>query len=263
MGIQPPEKYSLMYSRTRDGFGQSASFLCPYYNIEKNNCSIWKYREAVCSTYICKTVTDEAGKTFYTSFKHYLLYVQDILCKYILLELNFDHLHVLFKDYNFGPKKIETISIKEFDELTPSQEEYMKLWQKWTDREEDFYKTAYRTIKLLSSKKFNEISGIDQRVKLKDVREKWKEMITLPTILIKNPDLDIKTSRKDYYLIHYKSIDITFEIPMVLLDSFDGSCEYQETQKRLNEIHQIEIDNEFILSLYHYKILIDKSSEIQ
>ncbi len=81
-------------------------------------------------------------------------------------------------------------------------------------------------------------------------------MMSIPSRLIKNPDLNIEETGHGNYLIYYESIDTGCEVPGIVLDSFDGCRPYHEVRELLNETYNIELDEEFILSLYHYKILV-------
>ncbi|HEY8074225.1 MAG TPA: hypothetical protein VIF62_08950, partial [Labilithrix sp.] len=60
MGITPewvaaPRKASVLHHAARGAsFGRSLVLLCPYFARESGDCTIWKYRESVCTTFFCK-----------------------------------------------------------------------------------------------------------------------------------------------------------------------------------------------------------------
>src|SRR5262245_33028225 len=57
IGIFPPRVYLALYNRGRElAFGRSDYLVCPYYHKADGLCTIWRFREAVCSTYFCNTV---------------------------------------------------------------------------------------------------------------------------------------------------------------------------------------------------------------
>jgi hypothetical protein len=77
--IAAPRKYLLIYTAGRGSgfFGRSKVTLCPYFDEENNGrCTVWRYREAVCSTYFCKYTAGKPGWNFWDNMKGYLNYVE-------------------------------------------------------------------------------------------------------------------------------------------------------------------------------------------
>ncbi len=258
MGIQAPAKYSLFFTRTDDAFGQSKLLLCPYFDREKKNCTIWKYRDVTCSTYLCKYTSAEAGKAFWMAMKRYLSFIQQQLCNYVMVEMEFQNLDEVIPDFSYGPKKVERISLRDLEEQPPPDESYKKIWQDWTGREEELYKSAYNLVHRLSTEEFDKINGITARMLLKQLEDARGKMTAIPATLIKNPDLTFREAGEDNYTVHLESIDASFQVPKVLLDSFDGGGTNKEVRELLEKTFKVEIDDEFILTLYHYNILVEK-----
>jgi Fe-S-cluster containining protein len=260
VGIQPSAKYSLFYTRTDDTFGQSKLLLCPYFDRDKKNCTIWKYRDATCSTYFCKIAAGDAGKTFWKALRRYLFHIQKQLCHYVIIEMKFHDLDKIVTDFNFGPKMVESISLRDIEELGPSEESYKKIWQDWAGREEELYKNAYNLINGLSTEEFDKINGITAQMVLKKLENDWRKMMGIPATLIKNPAVDFREVGEDNYILFLESIDASLQVPKVLLDSFDGIHTCAEIRELLEQTHNIEIDDEFMLTLYHYEILVKNPS---
>src|SRR5687768_6260481 len=90
LGIQPPPKQRVLYRNGKLGFGRANTLLCPYLDGEGGGCSVWRYREAVCTTWFCKHVNGQDGLAFWKQLRDYLLGTQSILCVYALRTLGWD-----------------------------------------------------------------------------------------------------------------------------------------------------------------------------
>src|SRR5260221_469601 len=72
MGVHPPAAYTLLYDRARGAFGRASSLRCPLYDAPTGACTVWRHREATCSTWFCKYVAGADGRQFWTAVKTYL-----------------------------------------------------------------------------------------------------------------------------------------------------------------------------------------------
>lgn len=63
-GISRPQKYSLLYKSSPTAFGKAASMRCPLYISGSGACSIWRYRNAVCTTWFCKHADGFEGRHY-------------------------------------------------------------------------------------------------------------------------------------------------------------------------------------------------------
>src|SRR4051812_33316367 len=88
--LKPPARYALLYQNARNAFGRAASLRCSFYL--EGGCSIWPYREAVCSTFFCKHVAGLDGRKLWMSAKTYLSILEIQLARYTLLQLYPDYL---------------------------------------------------------------------------------------------------------------------------------------------------------------------------
>jgi Fe-S-cluster containining protein len=256
-GIQAPKKYSLLFTAAENSFGQCKSLLCPYYHKSKGICTIWKYREATCSTYYCRHVASAAGKAFWGTLKNVLFSVEKRLCGWVLLESGFDFTADILNAFSFGIQKVNRMSAAELEDVPPTAEEYLKPWQNWAGKEEEFYMHSYRLVQQISPQLFKEIMGIDLKILLQDLGNKWEKAVGMPSKLIKNPGMEFPEAGSNY-VVPFKSIDTAVEVPAFVLDSFDGVSPWREVQKYLGDKFNVDIDETFILSLYHYRILIAK-----
>lgn len=253
-GIQPPAKYSLLFTASGKNFGRSPLLLCPYYNKEKENCTIWKHRHAVCATYFCKSTAAETGKAFWNALKEFLLSTEiDLVC-HTLLELGVKDVAGLMKSYSMGPNKINSLTEEELEERSPSESDYKWMWQDRLGEEETFYKQAYALVESLSSQDFDAVTGVRRRVNLLNLETKFKTMVDLPRVLRKNPAVDLKVDG-DNYMIRVEGLDSVLPMPTSVMDAFDGKQPWREVQAAMARKYNIELDDTLILSLYHYNIL--------
>jgi len=89
-GILPPKATSAVYDAVTPGlFGRAESLLCPYFNRGNGSCSIWQFREAVCSTFFCKFVHGGDGAEYWHGLKQVLIQAQTGLVQHALHQLGF------------------------------------------------------------------------------------------------------------------------------------------------------------------------------
>ena len=224
--------------------------MCPYFLKESGNCSIWKFRESVCSTYFCKHVAGSSGKHLWSDVKKYLSHVEQCLGQYLAKEAGLDYFLKISLDLNVGQNS--RLTHQELDGLPPDS--YEKIWGKWKGREDEFYKWTFQKVNEMSKSTFNEICGIRQKVLLKSLEMQRTEMLDIPEYLKVQEDWLPREGEKNKP-IHYRSIDIQFELPSQVLNAFNEGKPKSEIIKNLNEKEGIEIDDTLLLSLYHYRIL--------
>lgn len=68
-------------------FGRERAMRCPHHIAEGGLCGVWKYRNAVCATYFCRTVRDGPGRRFWDAAREVLLTVEHDLSRSCLQEL--------------------------------------------------------------------------------------------------------------------------------------------------------------------------------
>ncbi len=266
-GVRPPGKYSLLYREGIDTFGHSRYLRCPYYHIENGNCTIWKYREAVCSTYFCKTVAGMNGKMFWNALRIYLSSIEESLCEYVLLQMNFDSKDILSKfvsapfSKNGNNSKAGRLSIEEMDDLPPGENAYKDMWKNWVNKEEAFYKTTYEIVNALTRKDLENITGVHQEVLFKDLQSAFNKMVKIPKVVKLHPGQKSKLKNEGMFNVHFEGDDVAFGLPKVIFQYFDFTEDeakpYKEIQTLLAENENIELDDTLILSLYQNGVLIN------
>lgn len=156
LGILAPYEYQLKFlSKDETEFGNREDLLCPYFDFNQNQCSIWEFRGVVCTSFYCRSDYGQNGLKFWAVFSDYLSYVEMALAEECLVQLDFsprdmsDQLMYLNKhDFN-GVEQSQLIIAPDIDR---------KLWNGYEDKFE-FYKKSFALISKLDRKQFKEIIG--------------------------------------------------------------------------------------------------------
>ncbi len=256
-GIFPTKKYSILYELGKaDGFGKSQILKCPFYLDGDYNCSLWKYREAVCATWFCKHVGQQAGQSFWSSVTKCLKYMEECLILYVLKKENLPVIHPFGNNNN--------ISYEDLDELPMNKAEYDYRWHKWVGREEEFYIQSFDYIKNLSKEGFSALMGINFQIMLSELEENYEPLVQIPEILQADPSQTFKETEKGYYRIELKTwierndsyVTHAINFPKIIIDSFDGSRTTNEVMDLLREKHEINPGRDIIIALYQHGVLI-------
>ena len=246
LGVYSSKKFDLLYEQSKSlSFGLNSTLICPYYEKESGNCTIWMYRETVCSTYFCKSVSGQSGYKFWESLKNLLFKIQINLSSYVIkvMELEF-------------PLKYTGLSPEDVDDLPMSEENYKKMWKNWAGNEIEFYKKSFEIVNSLSKEDFETITEISQSDLFKELLINYEQMVVIPKLLKINPELKLEKTMNRGYKIHLKLIDLSFELPEKVIHAFDGNVSYTSIITYLFENEKIEIDDALIRTLYSYRILV-------
>ena len=260
LAVNAPAKYTLLYKNSREFFGRSPSMRCPYY-IEDGGglCSVWKYREAVCSTYFCKHVSGADGKKFWMSLKSYLALVEVNLARSSVFKL--------FPDYLVSGRHLtdlysDVIHQSELDDTPPPAAVYEKTWGAWAGLEIEFFKESYRLALKLTPHEFEHVMGLDGDISLAALETSMAEALApkIPLKLKLNPDLKIQwTDRGSVVIGGYSELD-ALELPgesYALLREFKGTDDVKIVRKHLQAAHAADFSDELIRTFYHHRILVD------
>src|SRR5262249_44585363 len=158
-----PAKYDLLYQSARGAFGRSAALRCPYYAEAAGACTIWRYREAVCSTYFCKHVAGADGQKLWGSIKAYVSLVERQLSRWALLQLAPD---LVYGTLDAPARPAGTLGLEDVEETAPPEADYAALWQGFSGREEALYRACYGAVRGLSAADLEGLLGLDGTVQL-------------------------------------------------------------------------------------------------
>jgi Fe-S-cluster containining protein len=184
-GIGPSRKWSLLYEMAHHkSFGKTQTLICPYFERKEGSCTIWPFREAVCSTFFCKYERGEDGKRFWKGVKLYLKESESALTWHALGKMN----------WKWGsPESVMTemtrerrtqedrsLSPQEMEDQPPDEDTYTDLWGEWKGREEEFFRGCYEAVSSLDDREFTSVVGVKGDVLIKEVLEKHLLEMTDP-----------------------------------------------------------------------------------
>lgn len=262
-GIAPPKVYSLLYhNKDPSAFGNSHGLLCPYYETTSGLCSVWKYREAVCSTFYCKCSGGKDGKDFWEAMKHYLFLTESTLKKYVILKLCPGNATELIAHFNSRPAGQGPLSAADIDQSVDDAD-YRNLWREWQGRESQFFVEAYNLVAALTETEFRHLLGVEHEVKLRILREKHDRMVFTPGKLKRTPTLHPKTDDGGFYNVSLPTVGATMRVPVGLLDSFDGNAPTEENVEKANAAYNSTDAGDMVWILSKHGILLNQSRQAE
>jgi Fe-S-cluster containining protein len=257
-GLYPTKKYKLLYEASRnDSFGRSKLLMCPYFIAGEKNCTIWKYREAICALWFCKHLAGTSGYSFWNTLIEYMKYVQESLIAYTFSQLGVDY----FDPYGTD----NTMSYEDLEELPMKNSMYEKKWGQWVGKENEFYIACYNLVNEMSRDSFEAIVGIDQMLLVNKIIEVYQKIVELPELMERSDNIDLQRT-VDSYIIeinHYieridSTIAYSFGIPDYVLDAFDGKLTTSQVVEKIFKDHSVVLEPEILIALYHHGVLEKK-----
>lgn len=262
--VAPPRKYNLVYAAARSGsfFGRSKKMLCPYFDEENDGrCTVWRYRESVCSTYFCKYTAGKPGWAFWDTLKSYLAHVERTLARYAALSVD---LSVTEPDLDRF-----TLTAEDVEDLPPKEADYAVWWGngKWVGREEEFYIEAYRQTEALAKAEFakNVDDSPDGRALLAKLEAKYDDIgnMKLPSVLVRATKLKKREAGESVVVSTYNLYD-AFSLEKELFDVlglFKAEETLEQNLARLDEEHDVQLAPELVQYLYMHGVLAPPEPE--
>lgn len=259
--VAPPRKQSIMMEASREtgAFGRSRTLLCPYFEpSEKGDCTIWKHRDAVCSTFFCKYDAGLRGYKFWSALKEYLGFV----------EVSLAMLAARAVDVEVNEPRIPRLKLtrQDLEDRPPTDSDYASYWGKWVGREEEFYVACHERVK--SMKKEDFVSSVDEtqqgRRYLADAKRGQEALANLvvPTSLVRNPKMVERHVGESVVVTTY-SINDSFALEKDLYEVL-GMLERDKTLAEnlawLEKEHGVELAPELVKYLFMHAILVAPES---
>ncbi len=258
-GVFPTRKYNQLYlEKSSTEFGRNRQLMCPYFKEGRLNCTVWKYREAICALWFCKHLAGRRGTEFWNSVIEYMKYLQESL-------LNVGA-------YRCGLQPVDPYGeglYQEFRELHVTEEadkQYAEVWGEWKGHEAEYY---IRCFEIVSNLEHSYIQGILQ--KGESLAERIEiiasDMIKVPEFLLLDKESVMEDQTgvyvveiKNYIEILQKSIIWSFRLPTYILDSFDGNLSTSEVTEHILKLHKVSVEADILIALYRHGILKEKVS---
>lgn len=257
LGLNPPARYNLLYTNARDFFGKSSAMRCPFYRLGAGNCTIWKYREAVCSTWFCKYDAGADGRKFWSSLKKVLSLSEIQLSRYAVLRLH--------RDFILQEKDREgsatAVSLAELEGQAESEEARFETWGLWLGREEEFYIQCYREVAALTPARFRDLLGLDGEIWEEILLESHRQVREpkVPHRLRFNPEATVQRLPDGTVALGAYSEYDAVAVPKLayeLVSELSAARTLDETRAAWRETHRADLSDEMILQLFRQRILI-------
>ena len=258
MWLKPPAQYSVLYDRANNAFGRATSLLCPYYVSESGACGVWRFREAVCSTYFCKYVEGADGRAFWTSLKTFVTVMEIQLSRYALHQ-------VMPAFIEAGQDREEAssdakLTVDDLEHGAIADDAYRALWGEWIGREEALYRACFDAVRALDANGlervlgFDGVAGIARLQKLHDVMTET----ALPDRLRFNPGATVKwLGDGSVAFASYSEFDAV-ALPgeaYALLTLFDGRATTGAVRERMRRERGADLDDDVLRVLYRQRVL--------
>lgn len=257
--VKPPAKFNHLYKNAHQFFGRASSLRCPYYALESGGCTIWAYRESVCSTFFCKYVAGQDGRRFWMSLKTYLTLAEYQLSRHALLQLMPEFL----MDGRDKPELATApLSVEDLDDAAPPAKAYAALWKEHAGKERDFYRACFDVVRAVPRDGLERLLGLDGTIELK-VLEKLHTQAnapTLPRVLRFNPEATVKWLPDGSVALGYYSEYEAVALPgeaYALLVEFTGQKPVEAVRQHLRDHKQADLDPDILLELHRHRILVE------
>jgi hypothetical protein len=260
--IASPRMYNVVYTAARGSgaFGRSEALLCPYFDKENGGrCTVWQYREAVCSTYFCKHTAGKPGWEFWSALKGYLSLVEMKLRVFASLSVD--------STVSEPPQERLALTKEDVDGLPPTDEDYAHFWGNgaWVGREEEFYIACYEKVRSLPRAEFakNIDDSPDGRAMLARVATTYDLIPANETpkslVLYSGKLLKKRVTDDAVVVTTYNAFD-AFSVEKELYEVL-GLLKPEETLEqnlaRLDEEHDVRLAPELLHYLFVHGVLVE------
>lgn len=257
--VKPPAKFNFLYKNGHQFFGRAASLRCPYYGEASGGCTIWPYREAVCSTFFCKYVAGADGRKFWMSLKTYLTLTEIQLSRWTSLQL--------LPDYVLSGKdrpELNTVplGVEDLDDAPPPAKAYAELWKEHVGREAEYFRACYQLVRGLTAEGLDKLLGLDGVIELKAVETLFASSVSprLPRTLRFNPDATVQWLPDGSVALGAYSDFDAIALPgeaYGLLVEFTGRQPVEAVRHHLREHKQADLSEDILVELYRHRILVE------
>ena len=207
-------------------FGQDEAFVCPHF-VRKGGgtCSIWRHREAVCTTFFCKFVRGAVGASFWSALRRLLEAIEQALAWQCVETLDVGAATVSLLLGAAGDARHDTVALRQDGTYAPA--DLRAIWGRWAGRERAFYEAAAGIVESLSWREILERAGPQVRLRAALVREAHARL-RAPAIpegpLRRSPFVTTTLDPTTVRLTTYSGMD-PITMPRALFDAlvhFDG-----------------------------------------
>lgn len=272
LGLGRTLGFSLRYKHNKDAFGRLKSLRCPHYVEEGGLCSIWRYRNATCSTWFCKHSRGFTGLEFWRALHQLLAAVERNLGAWCVHQLDMVNEEVL-KAYAAGDPPLWNTPSSMSGHLLGnsmgssgarpslglvSARKYAQLWGDWQGREPEFYERCFERVAELDWSDVQREIGEHIQPQLeafKAAHQKHQDQ-TLPSALQHRPAQVVRIGEGLATVANYSVYD-PLQLPQALLKAlacFDGRPTATALEA-IAEEHGLELSDALLRKLVDHRLL--------
>ncbi len=241
------------------GFGRRGNIPCYFFDpTDGGRCTIWTYREAVCSTWFCKYQQGERGFIFWAALRRLLILVQRSVARKCLLALDFspEALAILFPPGESSAGTTVASRVLRFGQLPKSLP--TAAWSGWKDRKVDFYRRCAEVADELSWAEALACAGSEGEVMATLVEEAYSVLCgrEIPDPLVRDTAIDYRLDGDAMLVTTFSSYDrMSLDLPL-----FDALCRFDgrpsaEVLAEILEQDGIELTTDRLLYLVEQGLL--------
>ena len=251
--ISPPAKREVLFSAAwRHAFGRSLVLLCPYFERGEGLCTIWRHREAVCSTFFCKYDSAADGEQFWRSVRSLVGYVERLISLHTT--------QTLLPGY--VPTSDQGLTLEDLEDRPPREAAYAALWGDWVGREEELYQRSYEMVRGLDREGFRALlagAEYDKRAGILAAAHRTMESPALPERLVPRADLVARPTEGGVLVTTYSRYEplLLTEALHEVVQAFGGGGTVAEVRARLASEAGIDVPEELLRGLHQYRVLVE------
>lgn len=252
--LAPPRKADMFLKAARRyAFGRSLVLLCPFFERSLQNCTIWRHRESVCSTFFCKHEHGADGVAFWTAVRGYGVWLENTLSSFAARRL--------IPGHSEGKPLSGDMTLEELEDRAPPEATRAAMWKEWRGREAEFYVRCFEQVRGLSRGGFEELARDAAHGERLGRLERAREVMlrpSLPERLAPNPEMSVEENEGGVLAVTYSR----YEPLMLTRDLFEvvRAFSYAETvsevRARLLREHEVEVPEELLVGLVRFRVLV-------
>lgn len=148
VGMVAPARYQIEFLENKKSiFGRDEDYLCSFYDRQKNQCGIWHYRGAVCTSFYCFSSYGSEGIKFWREMSDFQTYIEMALMEDAMVHLGYSprQLSENLKHISRNPEE-DPATASELKSWVMGKGIYQKLWSDHFEDIEGFYKKCYNHV---------------------------------------------------------------------------------------------------------------------
>lgn len=256
IGVSPewiamPRKYEVLLEAARAAFGRSDALLCPYFERTEGNCTIWPFRESVCTTFFCKHARGAAGHAFWMALKSYLNVAEKTLARW--------------SAQSVCPEVTEPVAprtkldVEDLEDRPPSEEAYAKMWGPWLGREADFYVACHERVRALGRAEYARLVDASEKGReALDALARAHDAVTTPQLrkhLVLHPTLKSSGARTVAMYSRYDPLALSDDL-VAVLGELRADEPVVEMVARMKREHDVDVPPDLLLELQLHQVLV-------